>query len=226
MEFKSFEIISFDCYGTLIDWKKAVLDILGSVISRYHIEVEREELFMMFLEVDREVINDEYRPYREILTEITDRIAAKLSINLINKDRTCLSDRFDEWIPFYDTVRALKKLASQYKLCVISNIDNDLFGITASKLGVKFDFLITAQNLRTYKPNHNNFKQALSSFGIDRDRQLHVAQSIHHDIIPANQLGINNVWINRYAEEVPESEVGNPGMIIPDLASLVREMGL
>ena len=226
MDFEQYQIISFDCYGTLIDWKKAVLNILGSVISKYHIEVEREALFTMFLEADRSVIADEYKTYREILTDITGLIAQKLSINLYHEDRNCLSDRFDEWVPFADTVESLMKLKQRFELCVISNVDNDLFNMTASKLGIELDYLITAQDVQTYKPNHNNFEQALSSFGVDRDRQLHVAQSIHHDIIPAHQMGINNVWINRYNEKIPESEVGYPGLIVPDLESLVREMGL
>jgi len=226
MDFNNVKIITFDCYGTLVDWKKAVLDILGSVIRKYSLEVEPEELFRLFIEADRECIREGYRTYREILADLTGRIAKKLYINLHENDRDCLADGFNNWDVYTDTVSSLQDLKKHFKLCVISNIDNDLFAITAPKLGVELDYLVTAEQARTYKPSHNNFQLAMETFGLPARQVLHVAQSIYHDIVPARQLGIRNVWVNRYHDPLPEKESEIPDLLVPDLATLVKEMNL
>jgi 2-haloacid dehalogenase len=223
-EGRDIKVISFDCYGTLVDWKRAVVDILGAVTRKYSLVVEPEELFRLFTGADRECIQKGYRTYREILADLTGRIAEKLNINLYGEDRNCLADGFDTWEVFDDTVGSLQELKKHFRLCVISNVDNDLFAITARKLGVELDYLVTAQQARSYKPAHNNFRLALEAFGIPREQVLHAAQSIYHDIVPANQLGILNAWVNRYRDPLPEKEGEQPDLVVPDLAHLVQAL--
>ncbi len=226
MDIRDIKIITFDCYGTLIDWKKAVLGILGVVTRKYSLEVEPEDLFRLFLEADRECIMEDYRTYREILADLTARIAKKLYISLHEDDRDCLAEGFNSWEVYDDTVSSLQELKKHFKLCVISNVDNDLFAITADKLGVELDYLVTAQQAGSYKPSHNNFHMALETFGIPRQQVLHVAQSIYHDIVPANQLGIRSVWVNRYDDPLPEKEIEKAGLVVSGLDELIQEMEL
>ena len=131
---------------------------------------------------------------------------------------------FDDWVPFSDTVNALKKLKAKFKLAILSNVDDDLFAISAKHLKVKFDYIITAEQIRSYKPSLNNFKFAIKKIGIPKDKILHIAQSLYHDIAPAKELGLSTIWINRrngkegFGATPPAS--AKPDMEFPDLKSL------
>ncbi len=222
MNFKQFEILSFDCYGTLIDWKKSILDIFILVIREYHLDISGDEMFQLFLEADRKFIGAEYKPYHDILINIMDEIAKRLKLNLHPRDRSCLVDRFGDWTPFPDTHESLVELQKKFRLAVISNIDDELFSITRRCLGVKFDFIITAKQLGSYKPSLNNFIKAQEQFGVSYDKILHVAQSIYHDIVPTNKLGWNNVWVNRYGEQERTDPAEFPNLEVLDLTALVK----
>lgn len=222
MNFKQFEILSFDCYGTLIDWKKSIMDILQPLIRDYHLDLSKNMLFDLFIEADRKFVGVDYIPYHDVLTGIMDEIGGRLSLDLLPQDRSCLVDRFGDWTSFPDTHDSLVELQKKYRLAIISNIDDELFDITKRCLGVKFDFIITAKQLGSYKPSLNNFTKALELFGISSDKVLHVAQSIYHDIVPTNKLGWNNVWVNRYSEPERTDPAEFPDLEVPDLAALVK----
>ena len=226
MDFSKIQLLSFDCYGTLVDWKKGVLDILVSFLAPHQLTITREQLFALFLQEDQKQITGEYQPYREILARIMDGITRQLEIGPGQADRYLLSGHFDMWLPFPDTVENLKKLRERYKLAIISNVDDDLFSISNRLLEVEFDYIVTAGQLRNYKPSPFNFETALKRFGLDKNQVLHVAQSIHHDIIPSNKLDWNNVWVNRYGEPERTDPAEFPDLEVPDLASLIRIISL
>jgi 2-haloacid dehalogenase len=161
-----------------------------------------------------------------MLAETVLLMADDLLISIDPASRYILSERFDEWQPFPDTVESLKALKRQYKLAIISNVDNDLFEITNGLLEVEFDHIVTSQQLGSYKPDPDNFKSALERFGLGPEEILHVAQSIYHDIIPSNKLGWNNTWVNRYGESERTDPQEYPDLEVPDLASLVRILKL
>lgn len=221
MDYQKIRLLSFDCYGTLIDWKESVLGILDSYFRDTPLKFSREELFRAFLEADRKMITDKYLPYREILAQVIELMAEDLRFSIDPASRYLLSDRFPEWTPFPDTVRSLKKLKDNFQLAIISNVDDELFSLSNKLLEVEFDFIVTAQQLGSYKPDHRNFQRALEVFGIEKDKHLHVAQSIYHDIIPANELGMNKVWVNRYGEAERTDPLEFPDLEVPDLQSLV-----
>jgi 2-haloacid dehalogenase len=198
-----------------------VLNILASYFKDEPLSFSREELFRAFLEADRKMISDQYKPYREILAEVIEGMAEDLRFSLDPASRYLLSDRFDDWKPFPDTVTSLKKLKEKYQLAIISNVDDELFAISNRLLGVEFDFIVTAQQIGSYKPDHRNFQHALEVFNIEKESHLHVAQSIYHDIVPANQLGLNKVWVNRYGEPERTDPAEFPDLEVPDLKSLV-----
>jgi 2-haloacid dehalogenase len=135
-----------------------------------------------------------------------------------------LSESLPGWLPFQDTEAALQQLQKHYKLAVISNIDDDLFAETRKHLAVEFDFVITAQQARSYKPSLNNFQLALRTMAIPPDRLLHAAQSIYHDVVPAHSLGIASVWVNRKSARpgvgAVRAAAGRADLEVPDVASL------
>ncbi len=135
-----------------------------------------------------------------------------------------LAESMALWWPFDDTVAALRELKERYKLAIISNVDRDLFDGSASQLGVEFDWVVTSQEIGTYKPALGNFRTALGQMGVMREEVLHVAQSLYHDVEPAQAMGLSTVWVNRAgARSTPMRDV-RPDLEVRDLASLVRLM--
>lgn len=222
MDYRKIRLLSFDCYGTLIDWKESVLSILTSFFQDTPLSFSREELFQAFLEADRKMITENYLPYREILAQVIELMAEYLRFSIDPASKYLLSEHFVEWIPFHDSVRSLKQLKENYQLAILSNVDDELFSISNKLLEVEFDFIVTAQQIGSYKPDHRNFQRALEIFNIEKEEHLHVAQSIYHDIIPAKQLGINTVWVNRYGEPERTEALEYPDLEVPDLQSLVK----
>ncbi len=221
MNFSQFKLISFDCYGTLVDWKRSLRDILTPFIARHKLKISMDKLYELFLDADQKNITSEYRPYSEVLISIMDEIGKELKIDLKHAERTCLVDRFGDWTAFPDSSEALQELQKSYKLAVISNVDDELFDVTKRCLGVRFDYIITAKQVGSYKPSKNNFIKALEIFGLPKEQVLHVSQSIYHDIVPTNELGWNNVWINRYNEPGGTEPAEMADLELPDLTSLV-----
>lgn len=222
LDFNQFELISFDCYGTLVDWKRSLKEIMNPFIQRHNLNLSKDQLFELFLRSDQFCISEDYKPYRDILVSIMDQMGKELNINLKEAERTCLVDRFGDWTAFPDTPDALQELKRKYKLAIISNVDDEMFDVTKRCLGVRFDFIITAKQAGSYKPSKNNFIKALEKFGMPSEKVLHVAQSIYHDIIPTNELGWHNVWVNRYNEPERTDPAEFPDLEVPDLKSLVR----
>ena len=226
MDFGKIKLLSFDCYGTLIDWRSAVVDIIGTFLTDKGAKATQTEIFELFLQADRQMISDKYLSYKEILAGIMIRISGQLGVPLKNKERYLLTDRFGDWRPFIDTVENLKILKERYQLAIISNVDDALFSITNQLLEVSFDHIITAEQLGTYKPDPGNFEIAMKRFGLEKEECMHVAQSIHHDIVPSNKLDWNNAWVNRYKEPERIDPSEFPDLEVPDLASLVRILNL
>ncbi len=216
------EVISFDCYGTLIDWKSGVLDTLVPLFDQYFLDIGQEEIIQLFSRFDRELISGEYMFYRNVLKGIMKNFSQKLNLNLNEYDLLALQDSLQSWKPFEDTVQVLKTLKNKYRIAIISNVDNDLFEASNLLLEVKFDYVITSENCRSYKPSPTNFIQALKTFDVPANRVLHIAQSLYHDIIPTNELGVDNVWVNRYQDQPPVDPLETPGRTLPDLKSLLQ----
>jgi 2-haloacid dehalogenase len=218
------KVISFDCYGTLIDWRSGVLKAIRLIVEDYHVIPSDEELFSLFFRADQEMKQRPYQSYRKVLREQMRLMAKWLYLNLHPDDLDCLVRSLPSWEPFPDTIESLKTLQQWYRLAILSNIDDDLFSKTNEWLQVKFDRIITAQQLQSYKPKPAHFEKALETFGVKKTEILHVAQSIFHDIVPCHMLGIKNAWINRYADPLPDDPVCAPDLIFPDLATFTKHM--
>ncbi|MGA2978878.1 MAG: haloacid dehalogenase type II [Terriglobales bacterium] len=229
MDFSRFTTISFDCYGTLINWESGILPVLRTVLGNHGQSLPDAALLELYGEFEAEAESGPYQSYRDVLQAVVRSFADRLHFEASSAEIRSLAESVPAWPPFPDTVSALHELQKRYKLVVISNIDDDLFAETREHLGMEFDGVITAEQARSYKPSINNFQIALRTLALSPDRLLHAAQSVYHDVVPARSLGIATVWVNRRsarpgigavrASSVLASEK-RPDLEVPDLASL------
>jgi len=215
-DFSQFECLTFDCYGTLIDWESGILAALKPILAAHHHDLSDDALLELYGNLEVQAEAGEYRSYRQILQFVTQRLAARLSFALHANEINTLPDSLKNWPAFPDTVESLRRLKSRYKLAIISNTDDNLFAETTKTLQVPFDFIITAEQARSYKPLHRNFELALERIGLPREKLLHCAQSIYHDVVPTRELGIANVWVNRRAGRKGAGAT-KPSSAVPDL---------
>jgi len=224
MDFSRFTAISFDCYGTLIDWESGILPVLRTVLASHGQSLPDAALLELYGEFEAEAESDPYQSYREVLQSVVRAFADRFHFQASSAEIRSLHESVRAWPPFVDTVPALRELQKRYKLVVISNIDDDLFAETRKHLDVEFDGVITAEQARSYEPSLNNFQMALRTLAISPDRLLHAAQSIYHDVVPARSLGISTVWVNRKSARpgmgAVRASAGRPDLEVSDLASL------
>jgi 2-haloacid dehalogenase len=235
MDFSRFTTISFDCYGTLIDWESGILPVLRHVLGSHGQSQSQSQnltdagILELYGEFEAEAESGPYQSYREVLQSVVRAFAERFHFEASSAEIRSLHESVHAWPPFPDTVAALHELQKLYKLVVISNIDDDLFAETRKHLDVEFDGVITAEQARSYKPSINNFQMALRTLALSPDRLLHAAQSIYHDIVPARSLGISTVWVNRKSARPGIGAVRGSAALasekradleVPDLASL------
>ena len=225
MDLRRFAALTFDCYGTLIDWEGGILAALAPLRLDSKRDASDDELLERYAIVEARAQSGEYRSYRRVLEQVGGELAASLAVDLAPGDEGFLADSIGDWPPFPDTVDSLAKLKESFELAVVSNIDDDLFALTAKRLGVEFDYVVTAERVGSYKPSHNNFLRAIEIIGQPKDKILHVAQSLYHDIKPANELGLSSVWVNRRGDKrgsgATHPATATPTLEVPDLATLV-----
>ena len=208
-----YDIITFDCYGTLIDWDGGITAAFQEAARVDGINLDSDAIMAAYHDIEPAVEEQDYRPYREVLKEVAVRGAARLGWPLDANRSGFLAESLGDWTPFPDTNPMLERLReSGYQLGILSNIDEDLFARTRRHFTVQFDLLVTAERVRSYKPGHTHFLTAKEEIG-DR-RWLHAARSYFHDVVPARALGVPVVWVNRehskpLGPERPDAEVEN-----------------
>jgi len=197
LDFTRFEILTFDCYGTLINWEAGILLALHRVLSAHRKKIDDATLLKLYGDFELRSEQGAFRPYREVLESVVRQFGAEFHFTPSAEEVRSLPDSLPTWKPWPDTVAALRQLKSRFRLAILSNVDDDLFARTRPQLGVDFDEVITAQQARAYKPSLKLFELALSRVHAAAHRVLHVGQSIYHDVIPAQSLGLATVWVNR-----------------------------
>jgi 2-haloacid dehalogenase len=224
LNFMDFRVLSFDCYGTLIDWESGILGAMRPILAAHHKSLPDSALLELYGELEAQAEEGEFRRYREVLQAVVRAFGERLGFTPAGAEISSLPDSLAGWRPFPDTVAALRQLKSRYQLAIISNVDDDLFAPTGAKLEVKFDHIITAQQARAYKPSPSIFKLAEKRIGATRSQWLHVAQSVYHDVVPARSLGIANVWVNRRSPRTgagaAKAASARPDLEVPDLQTL------
>jgi 2-haloalkanoic acid dehalogenase type II len=194
-----YDVITFDCYGTLIDWEAGISTAFAKAAAAEGRTLEPEQVLRAYAEIEPSVEAEAYRRYRNVLTESARRVGERLGWPLGREQAVFLAESLPSWPPFADTNQALERLvASGYRLGILSNVDDDLLAGTRRHFTVTFDLIVTAQQVGSYKPAHGHFTEARRRIG--DDRWLHAAQSYFHDVMPARALGIPVAWINRKRE--------------------------
>ena len=220
-----FEVLTFDCYGTLIDWETGILAALRDVLDGHGASADDEALLQLYARFEAESEAGPYLPYREVLAWSLRRVSAQLGFEPTAAETRRFSESVGDWPAFPDSTAALAQLAQRYRLGVITNCDTDLFARSNERLGIRFDWVITAELLRSYKPNRRNFELALEQIGGQRSRHLHVAQSLFHDHVPAQALGLTTAWIDRRhgrpGSGATPLAVATPDFVFADMASFV-----
>jgi 2-haloacid dehalogenase len=204
---------TFDCYGTLIDWMGGIRDTLADLWPEHDAEL----LLSAYHEIEPEVQRGQSVSYRQVLAESLERVAHREGLELEDDDRQALGDSLPSWPPFRDVPAALADLRTRgWRLGVLSNTDPDLLDASLEAIGVPVDLRITAAEAGSYKPSHGHWQLFLEQTEADRERYVHVAASLFHDIAPAKDLGLRAVWINRMHEtsDLPRAAE------LPDLSKL------
>jgi 2-haloacid dehalogenase len=224
LDLARFDALTFDCYGTLVDWETGILAAIRPVFASRGVEISDDDLLESFGRAEAEIEAGPYRRYRDVLGEVLRRVAAERGIMPTNGEVDAFGGSVVDWPPFADSRDALRRLATRYRLGVITNCDDDLFAASNERLGVTFDPIVTAQQVGAYKPNHRNFEVMFERLGLPRERILHVAQSLFHDHVPARELGLSTVWVDRRRGQsgagATKPAAAQPDVVVPDMATL------
>jgi 2-haloalkanoic acid dehalogenase type II len=216
---RTYDIITFDCYGTLIDWETGISAAISAAAGQAGVTLDRDAVLRTYHEVEPSIQAAEYVPYRDVLTMSAMAVGERLNWRVDQVRAGFLADSLSGWPPFVDTNAALEQLKrAGYKLGILSNVDEDLLAATLKSLSVEFDFVVTAEQVRSYKPATGHFERAREIVGASS--WLHAAQSWFHDVVPAYELGIPVAWVNRTRE--PPLDNARPLVEVTTLVELVE----
>ncbi|HLK34784.1 MAG TPA: haloacid dehalogenase type II [Terriglobales bacterium] len=219
LDFSQFRALTFDCYGTLIDWETGLLGALRPVLRAHGCQLRDEQILALYAELEP-ASQVPYRRYREVLQDVVRGFGQRLGFQPAEAEARSLPDSLQNWQPFPDTVPALQRLQTRYRLAIISNIDDDLFAATARHLRVVFDQVITAEQAGAYKPSLAPFQLALERLALPKQQVLHLGQSVYHDVAPAKTLGLASVLVRRRGPGATRTATQKPDLEVPDLQSL------
>jgi 2-haloacid dehalogenase/putative hydrolase of the HAD superfamily len=211
---KQISFVTFDVYGTLIDWESGVYDAFKAEADRDGFTLERDELIALFHETQQQIQAGSYELYAEVLRRTVVQIAKKLGWPLEPSRAGFLPDSVKRWPPFKETNPVLTKIAKKYKIGLVSNIDDKLLGETRRHIPLDFDLVVTAQQVRSYKPDPAHFTECERRMGGKRG-WVHVASSYYYDVEPCVKKKIPVIWVNRSKQQLepnqkkPEAEVAN-----------------
>lgn len=233
--FEGVEALTFDCYGTIVDWERGILAAARELLDpgeegRSDETTRDDDLLELFGRLEARAEQPPFRRYREVLVEVAHGMGEATGRVVSPEAASRFAAAVSQWPAFPDSRDALERLGRRYRLAIVSNVDDDLFQGTARQLGVDFDEVVTAQQVGGYKPEPTHFHEVLGRLGLPRDRVVHVAQSLFHDIAPAKALGFTCVWVDRRmgrsgSGATPRAEA-TPDLVVPDLATLAEEAGV
>ena len=224
LDFDAFDVLTFDCYGTLIDWEAGILAALRGPMASHGVVAPDDELLETFARHEAEAEAGPYRRYREVLGGVLTAMVAEAGGTATADEVATFGGSVVDWPAFPDSAAALARLHERFKLGVITNCDDDLFAASEARLGTSFDWVVTAQQAKRYKPNPRGFELMFERVGLPPARILHVAQSLFHDHVTAKRLGLSTVWVDRRGDRpgsgaTPPAEA-TPDLRVPDMATL------
>jgi 2-haloacid dehalogenase len=224
LDFDDYDVLTFDCYGTLIDWESGLLAALRDPLANHGISEPDEDVLGAYASHEAALEAGPYLRYRDVLGSALTKMLEDFGQAPTPDEVTTFGGSVADWPAFTDSAAALARLHARFKLGVITNCDDDLFAASERRLKVSFDWVVTAQQAKRYKPNPRGFELAFERIGLPPSRILHVAQSLFHDHVTAKRLGLSTVWVNRRGDRpgfgaTPPAEA-TPDLTVPDMASL------
>jgi 2-haloacid dehalogenase len=220
---KNITWVTFDVYGTLIDWESGIYDAFSAEAARDGAEIDRAELIALFHEIEREIEGGSYELYAEVLRRTAIEIAKRIGWRLEPSRSGFLPDSVQRWKPFRETNPQLTKLAKKHKLGLLSNIDDKLLGQTRRHIPIDFDLVVTAQQVRSYKPEPAHFTECARRIGGKRG-WVHVASSYYHDVLPCIKQRVPVIWVNRAKQKLEPSQK-KPTAEVPNLREAAKLLG-
>ena len=215
IDYDGFDALTFDCYGTLIDWEAGILAGLRPALEAHGVRATDDEVLEAYSTVESALEAGPYLRYRSVLERAFREVCRTFGVEAGEAAAEAFGSSVGAWPAFPDSTEALRALRQRFRLGVITNCDDDLFAASNRRLAVEFEWVVTAQSVGSYKPNPANFEAALAIIDVPRDRILHVAQSLFHDHVPAKRLGLRTAWINR-RQGRPGSGATPPATAEPD----------
>ncbi len=211
-----YRYLTFDCYGTLIDWRSGIEGELRAILGG--VNIGGQDLMNAYLAAEKEEESN-YKKYREVLRSTAKSMSVPLGVEVTDQDARSFAASVPRWPAFPDTKKFLRDMGSMgYKRYILSNVDDDLLEQTIDKNGLEVDGFVTAEEVGSYKPSTRHWLEFMRRTGATKEEVLHVAQSLYHDIVPTQPLGIASAWVNRYGERLPPEAA--PSMISDSLESL------
>jgi len=220
---KDVKFVTFDCYGTLIDWETGVYEAFQKEADRDGFTIDRDALIPRFVDVQREIQRGSYELYAEVLRRTAVRVAAELSWDLEPSRSNFLPNSVPGWPPFRETNAQLERFAKKYELGVLANIDDKLLGATRRHFRTDFDLVVTAQQVRSYKPDPAHFKECERRLGTKKG-WVHVASSYYYDVEPCLKAKIPVIWVNRTKEQL-EPGAKKPTAEVKSLLEAAKLLG-
>jgi 2-haloacid dehalogenase/putative hydrolase of the HAD superfamily len=213
---ESYRVLTFDCYGTLVDWQTGIFEAFRAEAAADGVTLERSAVLSSYAEVEPTVQDETFRPYREVLRRTAVEVGRRAGWTIDPDRAQFLPESLPDWPVFPDTNPALRRMREAGRtLGILSNVDDDLIAGTCRQLDVQFDFIVTAQQVRSYKPRPAHFAAAAARTA--GRPWLHVAQSLYHDVIPAHERGLPVLWVDRGGEATADET--RPVAVVRDLAA-------
>jgi 2-haloalkanoic acid dehalogenase type II len=215
------QALTFDCYGTLIDWEGGARQTVRRQLARKGLAIDEDAFFQAWEQEQRARIQQSYAPYREIAAETFLAVARAQGLPLDGQDAREFAHSIPTWTPFPDVRGGLARLKGKLRLGIISNIDDDILANSVQALGVEFDLLLTAEQARAYKPSPLPFRLALQRLGLPADLVAHAAFGFEYDLVTAAQLGFRTILVRRLRRSFPPTPV--PDLVVADVEELAAQ---
>ena len=221
--FKGKKYITFDCYGTLIDWEGGIKEALKKLVEKNGFDLDLTNIPDKYIKAELEVEAEQYRKYHEVLQLSAKKLLKQMGFDISDKDALEFADSIYNWQPLPETHDVLAELKQKgYRLVILSNIDNGIIKRSIELMGIDFDGVVTAKEVGSYKPIYGHWEEILRRFNAQKEEVLHIAASYIHDIVPAKEQGFDAIWTNRNNEE-PTREI-RPDLELKDLRLLSNSL--
>jgi 2-haloacid dehalogenase len=210
---KDISWVTTDCYGTLIDWERGIIDAFSAEAAKDGFSFDEQQFIDRFLEVQAEIMSGSYELYAEVLRRAAVRVAREIGWELEPSRAQFLPDSVGRWVPFRETNAAMDRLGKRYQVGIVSNIDDKLLGISRRHLRTDLDLVVTAQQVRSYKPDPAHFRECARRIG-GKKGWIHIATGYDADVAPLLKMNVPVIWVNRRGEKLegrkkPDAEVKN-----------------